>query len=198
MDISAVNSETSTLKPTRRLKPAARKVFDGVLSSFVHLGPSDAEQLTAYAEWSAIYAEALRETQRRPTVSVPVINRSTGNVVGEKTTRNPAFATLREAQQHVTSLGRRLLIDAHSADKRQRLLTKKARALAASEHATAAKDDARASFSEEQIGDTMRELRQHGYTLRGEALRNLALTQLETRAYIAGMADDPDCAYLFA
>src|SRR5690242_958918 len=134
--------DVSELKPTRRLKPAARKVFDNVSTSFVHLAATDAEALTAYSEWSAIYAEALRETQRSPMVSVPVVNRSTGNVVGERTTRNPMFASMREAQQHVTSLGRRLLIDAHSAEKRQRLLTKKARALAAAEHAQAESADA--------------------------------------------------------
>lgn len=182
-------SETALLKPTRRLKSAARKVFEQVSSSFVHLAPTDAETLTQYSEWSAIYQEALRETQRSPTVSIPVINRSTGNVVGERTARNPAFATLREAQQHVTSLGRRLLIDAHSADKRQRLLTKKSRALAASEQAQAAQTDA-PKWTEEQITEMMRRIAPRFAATPAVDLRSAAICELELQE----CATDPECA----
>lgn len=180
-----------TLKPTRRLKPAARKVFDKVSSGFVHLAPTDAETLTAYSEWSAIYAEALRETQRSPLVTVPIVNRSTGNVVGERTTRNPMFATLSEAQAHVTSLGRRLLIDAHSAEKRQRLLTKKARALAAAEHAQAeSTDDVAPKWSEEEIAKMMRRLAPTLASTPAVNLRSAAICQLE----LIECAADPECA----
>lgn len=196
MPLSAVNSATSTLKPTRRLKAAASKVFEGVSSSFVHLTAADAEQLTQYAEWSAIYSDALRETQRSPTISVPVVNRTSGNVVGERITRSPSFATLREAQQQVTSLARRLLIDAHSADKRARLLTRKARALQALEAEQAA--ITAQTFTEEEIEAEMNDLIRRGYTPRGEALRNAALDYLRIKREIAGIEDDPDCDVLFA
>jgi phage terminase small subunit len=198
--VNIATSETPLLKPTRRLKPSARKVFEQVQAGFIHLSPSDAEQLTQYAEWSAIYADALHETQRHPTITVPVINRSTGNVVGEKIVRNPMFATLREAQQQVTTLGRRLLIDAHSADKRQRLLTKKARALTASEQAQAA-ENARGeefTFTDEQIVAVMHELTERGDQHTGDELRQGALCELRFAAMIARDKNDPEMKELFA
>lgn len=147
-------SDQLTLLPTRRLTAKERAVFDRVSSQFAHLTASDAEQLTQYAESSVRYEAAVRETKKHPTVSQPVINRTTGNVVGEKPVRNPAFATLREAQAQMVSLGRRLLIDAHSADKRQKLLTRKSRSLTAAEQDTPALTEARmAAYAAEAYTD---------------------------------------------
>jgi len=131
------------LVPTRRLKARERAIFDRITNQFNHLRESDAEQLTQYSEASIRYENALKETQKHPVVTVPVVNRSTGNIIGEKTVRNPAYATLKEATQQMTALARRLLIDAHSAEKRQRLLTKNARAFAGSEQAPDPEDSFR-------------------------------------------------------
>lgn len=120
------NSDPIT--PTRRLNAKERAVFERVVSEFTHLQASDAEQLTQFAEAAVRYEKAAKDTKKNPTVSSPVVNRATGNVTGEKIIRNPAFITLKEAQTAMNSLGRRLLIDAHSAEKRQRLLTKRVRA----------------------------------------------------------------------
>jgi hypothetical protein len=116
------------ITPTRRLNAKERKVFDRVVADFTHFQPSDAEQLTQLAEATVRYEAAAKETKRNPTVSLPVINRASGNIVGEKVVRNPAYATLKEAQTAMNSLARRLMIDAHSAEKRQRLMTKRVRA----------------------------------------------------------------------
>lgn len=139
------------IAPTRKLKAAERRIFDRVTSSFLHLSPSDSEQLTQYAEAVARYEAAIKETKLRPLLSIPIINRSTGNVTGEKTVRNPAFATIKEATGLITSLARRLMIDAHSAEKRQKLLTKKARALAACESKSASDAEILGAINEEQI-----------------------------------------------
>jgi len=131
------------LVPTRRLKARERAIFDRITNQFNHLRESDAEQLTQFAETAIRYETALKETRKRPVVIVPIVNRSSGNVVGEKTVRNPAYATLKEATQQMTALARRLLIDAHSAEKRQRLATKNAIAFAGSEQAPDPTDEFR-------------------------------------------------------
>jgi len=102
------------LRPTRRISTRERAVFDRILRDFRHLRPSDAEMLTQYAETVVRYEIAAKETKKQPVVSVPIVNRASGNVTGEKQTRNPAFATLRESQQQMTALARRLMIDAAS------------------------------------------------------------------------------------
>lgn len=139
------------ISPTRRLTPKERKVFDRVTSEFVHLQASDAEQLTQYAEAVVRYQTALKETKANPTVTAPVVNRSTGNVVADKVVRNPAFITLKESQAQLNTLARRLLIDASSADKRNRLLTKRARTLAAIESKHSSDTALLDGLSEEQI-----------------------------------------------
>jgi len=134
---------TKPLEPTRRLTSKERRVFDRVSNEFEHLSVLDEEQLTQYAEAVIRYETALKQTRKHPTISVPVVNRSTGNVTGEKHVRNTAFATIKESLSQANTLARRLLIDAHSAEKRQRLLTKRARAAAGKEAlvATASRDD---------------------------------------------------------
>ena len=112
-------------------------MFRRILSEFQHLSTSDAETLTTYAEAVVRYDAARRETKKNPTVQTPVINRSTGNITGTRSARNPAFATLREALAQMTTLARRLLLDPASANKRATLLTKRARALRASEESAA-------------------------------------------------------------
>lgn len=184
------------LKPTRRLNAAERAVFDKVCADFVHLAPTDAEMLTQYAEAAARYQTAAKETKKNPTVSVPVINRASGNIVGQKVVRSPSFVTLKEAQSQMNALARRLLIDAHSAEKRQRLLTKKARALQASEQAQAASNDAQ-PFTEAEIAAMEQELLSQAVALRGDALRNLALHYLKIRADLAAWAAEGGDADLY-
>lgn len=169
-----------TLTSTRRLSSKERAVFDRVTSEFVHLAASDAEQLTQYAEAVVRYQTAAKETKKSSTVSIPVVNRATGNVTGEKIIRNPAFATLKEALSQMNALARRLLIDAHSAEKRQRLLTKKARALVAAETQSASSEAALANLSEEQIEEELESLRQANvYSLAtSEFLRQYAIWRL--------------------
>lgn len=190
-------SETSLLEPTRRLSTAERRVFDQIRGDFVHLVASDAEMLTQYAEAAARYQTAAKETKKNPTVSMPVVNRASGNVVGEKIVRNPAFVTLKEAQSQMNALARRLMIDPASAEKRQRLLTKKARALVAAEQA-AASNRAERQYTEAEIAAMEEELLSHAVTLRGEALRNAALQDLKIRADNAAWAHDDDLADLLA
>lgn len=151
MKTTRIVSNTAQITPTRRLATKERRVFDRVLSEFIHLTTSDAEQLTQYAEAVVRYEMAAKETKKHPTVSISVVNRATGNVTGEKLVRNTAFVTLREAQVQITALARRLLIDSHSAEKRQRALTKRSRALAASEAKSATHAAALNGVSEEQI-----------------------------------------------
>ena len=87
---------TASPIPTRKLTAKERKVFERVLSEFIHLTSSDGEQLTQYAEAVIRYETAVKETKKHPIVSVPIINRSTGNLTGEKLIRNPAFVTVKE------------------------------------------------------------------------------------------------------
>lgn len=54
-------------------------------------------------------------------------------MTGERQVRNPAFTTAKEAQASLVTLGRRLKIDAASAEWRQRRLTRSAQALGAIE-----------------------------------------------------------------
>jgi phage terminase small subunit len=141
----------AVITPTRRLTAKERKVFERVISEFDHLSTTDADMLTRYAETSARYVDALKETKKYPTVKQAVINRSTGNVTGYKEIRNPAFRTLTEAQSQLNSLSRRLLIDTASENKRLILQSKKSRAFTASEQADRSERDILASITEEQI-----------------------------------------------
>ncbi len=184
-----LTSSTASIIPTRRLRAKDRVVFDKVLSDFIHLQPSDAEQLTQYAEAVIRYRTAEKETRKHPTISTPVINRSTGNVVGEKTARNPAYVTMREAHSQMNSLARRLMIDATSADKRQRLLTKKARALAACEATGAESRSAVANLTEVQIEAQIEEFR-NKYTYTSEAV--LRAEVLWYLTVCKPLLDDPD------
>ena len=182
--------ESTTITPTRRLNASQRAIFDRVCADFIHLTSSDAEQLTQYAEAVVRYQTAEKETRKHPAISVPVINRSTGNPTGEKLVRNPAFSTLKDAQSQMNTLARRLLIDAASTEKRQRLLTKKARALAAAEATSAAQQDAISKLTESEIQtevDGLRKVWSHATeeVLRAEALWRLTvyyplLNQVET------------------
>ncbi len=171
-------SSSASITPTRRLPAKERAVFEKVLADFIHLQPSDAEQLTQYAEAVIRYRTAEKDTRKHPTVSTPVVNRSTGNVVGEKLVRNPAFATMKEAQTQMNSLARRLLIDATSADKRQRLLTKKARSLAASEATSAESKSAVANLTESQIQTRIEELRKKYIHATEDTLRAMAIWEI--------------------
>jgi hypothetical protein len=119
------------------------------------------------------YEEATKETRKNPTVSTPVVNRATGNIVGERIIRNPAFATLKEAASAIRSLARRLMIDAHSAEKRLRLLTKKSRALVAAESQAA--DDATNTITEEQIAAKIKEQKAQGLAYDEVGLRTNAI-----------------------
>lgn len=166
--------EKITLSPTRRLNKAERTVFERVNSEFIHLTTSDAEQLTAYAETVVRYEIALKSTKKNATISVPVVNRSTGNVTGEKIIRNPAFATLKEAQSQMVALARRLMIDAHSAEKRQRLLTKKSRAMIAAEQKQAADSASIADIDESAVQAKIDELRTVYTEATEDTLRTLA------------------------
>jgi phage terminase small subunit len=184
-------SEMATIAPSRRVPAAARLVFEKVASEFIHLRASDAEQLTQYAEAVVRYRTAEKETRKRPTISTPIVNRATGNIVGEKIVRNPAFATMREAQAQMNSLARRLMIDAHSADKRQRLLTKKARAMAASEAASAASQSAVANLTEFEIQNQMDEFRKRYTYATEDILRADVMWYLTV---CKPLLDDPDGA----
>jgi phage terminase small subunit len=182
-------TSTASIVPTRRLPAKERAVFDKVLTDFIHLAPSDAEQLTQYAEAVVRYRKAEKDTRKDPTISTPIVNRATGNVVGQRTVRNPAFATMRESQAQMNSLARRLMIDATSADKRQRLLTKKARSMAASESASADAQAAIKNLTEEQIQATMDEFRKK-YTYTTEAVLRADVMWYLTVA--KPLLDDPD------
>jgi uncharacterized membrane-anchored protein YjiN (DUF445 family) len=170
--------EQSVITPTRRLNKAQRAVFDRVIAEFIHLTSSDAEQLTQLAEATIRYQTAERETRKNPTISVPVVNRATGNITGEKIVRNPAFTTVKEAQSQMNALARRLIIDAASAEKRQRLLTKKARALAAAEAAKRQSQSAEAKLTEDEIQTEMDEVRKVYITATEEVVRAEAIWRL--------------------
>jgi hypothetical protein len=140
-----------TLIPTRRLNSKERRVFDRVASEFNHLTPTDEEQITQYAEAVVRYSTASKDSKKRPTVTLPVVNRSTGNVTGQKIVRNTSFATLKEAQAQINSLARRLMIDAHSAEKRLRYTSKKSRSAAGVVASDVASNVALASITEAEI-----------------------------------------------
>jgi len=166
------------IAPTRKLINKELDVFNRVLSESVHLTSADAEQLTQYAEAVIRYETALKQTKKHPTISVPVINRSTGNVTGEKRVRNPAFVTLKEALTQMNVLARRLMIDAHSAEKRQRLLTKRSQAMAASESKMAADSAVKNSITEKQIQAAMKMLAADSYFATEHVLRQHAIWYL--------------------
>lgn len=134
--------------------------------------------LTAYAEAVVRYEAAVRETKKRPTIAQPVINRASGNVTGEKEIRNPAFATLREAQQQAATLARRLMIDPASAEKRQRLATRKART-ADNLGAAAVDPKPHPHFTEEQISAVAEDRAQRVTWWHGD-FRQDAIDELES------------------
>ena len=185
-----------TLIPTRRLTSKERAVFDRVASEFVHLTPTDEEQLTQYAEAVVRYTSAAKSVKKSPTISLPVVNRSTGNVTGEKIVRNPAFISLKEASSATASLGRRLMIDAHSAEKRSRLATKRARAELGIVASEVAANIAALSITEEQIEAVMRDASKTYTAMPLAQLRDYAIWVL-TDPYLNSAPDDDD-AYLFA
>jgi phage terminase small subunit len=169
-------SDLTAITPVRRLTKKERVVFDRVLADFSHLKSSDAEQITQYAEASIRYADAAKDTKKNPTVKVPVINRSTGNVTNYKDVRNPQFRTVKEAVSDMNSLARRLMIDAASENKRLVLESKKARAGTGKASMTAWEKAAMASVTEEQITFKMAER---------ECSRESAIDLL-TNPYVAG------------
>ena len=144
-------SDLAAITPTRRLSKKERSVFDRVLADFSHLKSSDAEQITQYAEASIRYADAARDTKKNPTVKVPVINRSTGNVTQYRDVRNPSFRTVKEATSDMNSLARRLMIDSASQNKLLVLESKRARAATGKASMTVWERTVLASITEEQI-----------------------------------------------
>lgn len=187
------------LRPTRRLNKREKSTFDGIRSSFSHLTGADSELLTMYAETAERYRVAARDAKKSPTLAVETFNKSTGNATGVKVIKNPAATMAKESLSALTSLARRLLIDPASAEKRQRLLTKKSRALQAAEQAEA--EQTGRQFAEADIGAMMAELINRRYILRGHALRNAAIRELELLHDLADTADmvnDPEFAHLFA
>jgi P27 family predicted phage terminase small subunit len=193
------HTETPILAPTRRLNTKERDVFNRVVAEFAHLTASDEEQLTQYCEAVVRYQIAAKETKKNPLVSTPVVNRSTGNIVGDKLGRNPAWITLKESQTAMNSLARRLMIDASSANKRQSLLTKKARALSGIESQSIADNAVLASITEEQIQAEIQIAAAKYKDATPEVLRQEAIWVLTVLRPI--LADDPctdpDIAYLF-
>ena len=180
---------TNPIEPTRRLTSRERRVFDRVSNDFAHLSVIDEEQLTQYAEAVVRYEDALKSTKKHALISVPVVNRSTGNVTGEKLVRNPAFVTLKETLTQMNALARRLMIDAHSAEKRQRLLTKRAQALAAGESKTAADSAVQNGITEEQVAAAMKMLAAESHFATEHALRQHAIWYLTI--YLPS-ANDPE------
>jgi len=144
-----------SILPTRKLTAKERRIFDRILAEFVHLNSSDAEQLTQYSEAVARYERAAKETKLRPTIDSPVVNRASGNITGYKSIRNPAFITLRESQSQANSLARRLMIDAVSTEKRQRLQSKQMQALSGREAKIAAESARNCWVSEEDVQEEM-------------------------------------------
>jgi hypothetical protein len=183
------------LTPTRRLTAKERAVFDRVASEFNHLTSSDEEQLTQYAEANVRYQVAAKATKKHPTISLPVINRSTGNVTGEKIVRNTAFATLKESQAAMNSLARRLMIDAHSAEKRLRLASKIARSAFGIVASEVAANIAALSITEEQIQAAVQDASKKYPAMPPTQLRDYAIWVL-TDPYLNSAPDDVD-AYLF-
>jgi hypothetical protein len=175
------NTTLTTLTPTRRLSAKERIIFDRLTSAFTHLQPSDEEQITQYAEANVRYQIAAKETKKNPTISVPVVNRSTGNVTGEKSVRNPSFTTLREATSQMNSLARRLMIDAHSSEKRLRLASKKLRSASGVVASNAASNVALASITEKEIKAEMRAV----------AKMYTAMTPMQVRAEAIWRLTDP-------
>lgn len=188
--------QNPTLIPTRRLTAKERAVFDRVASEFVHLTPTDEEMLSQYSEAVARYTSAAKSVKKSPTISLPVVNRSTGNVTGEKTIRNPAFATLKEATAQMNSLARRLMIDAHSAKKRLRLASKIARSAFGIVASEVAANIAALSITEEQIQAAVQDASKKYPAMPPAQLRDYAIWLL-TDPYLNSPPDDDD-AYLFA
>lgn len=175
--------------PTRKMTAREQKVFDRVLTDFVHLTPSDSEMLTQYAEAVVRYETAAKEAKKNPTISLPVINRASGNIVGHKDVRNPAFVTVREAQSQANSLARRLMIDAVSAEKRQRLQARRLQALAAKETKEAAQSAAEHGVTEEQIQMEMERCRSVYINCSDSVLRHEAMWYLTV---CKPLEDDPE------
>jgi len=199
--LNATESEPNiTIVPTRRLTAKERSVFDRVVSDFVHLQGSDAEQLTQYAEAVVRYQTAAKEIKKNPNISIPVVNRATGNIVGEKLVRNPAFATVKETQTQMNTLARRLMIDAHSAEKRQRLLTRKARALAAVESKHSSDSSLLAGITEEQIKAEIEMAAKIYIHATPDVLRQDAIWTLTVFNPMMSIdpCTDPDLAYMYS
>jgi len=129
-----VNKTTLLLiEPTRKRSAKERREFDRIVANNPHLTAADARPITDLAILNVRIADSDTEVKKTPNIQVPQINRSTGNIVGHKPARNPAFATLREARVQAHRLDRQLLIGPQFAAKRLRLLTKQAQAAQAIE-----------------------------------------------------------------
>ncbi|MGA7524639.1 MAG: hypothetical protein WBW84_19470 [Acidobacteriaceae bacterium] len=196
----------STIEPTRKLKATEKKVFDRAVTSFAFLRPEDAELLTSYSEQGHRYAVTKRATDRKPTVTAPIFSRSDGKQIGQRPVRNPAFASMREALTQMRLLERRLttLNDKRraGAEREQRRKEKpkplpswsseQARARAAYDLAEKIEAEILAGtfeLTEARLEDIGQELLRVGCTLRGDELRTITLSFIESRFWAARHAE---------
>lgn len=121
-------STANDIKPTKRLAPKARKHFDRITAQNPHLLPENADAVTSYALALAGRDAAEIEITKRPRITVPVVNRSTGNVTGHAVKRNTAaFADLRLYSQQVRQYERSLRIGPAYDAQRSAMTTRRAR-----------------------------------------------------------------------
>ena len=175
------------VQPTRRLLKAEMVVFSRVLGEFPHLQASDSELLTQFAETVIRYEKALKDWKKRPEIETTITQ---GRQQITKTVPNPARVVVKQAQQAMVSLSRRLLIDAASVDKRMKLLAKKA--FANGETVDDYVSDGTYGFTEDQIkaeSDALRDIyhKTDDTALRQSALFNLRLMR---ELMVPSSADD--------
>lgn len=143
------------IEPTRKLSAKERREFNRIVASGPHLTPADGRVIADLAGLYVRRAEADADARKNKTIEQPIINRSTGNIVGTRQVRNPAFVTLRETSVQIGRLERALLLLPSQASKRLRLLTKQAQAAAENEQQHADEYQRHVAISDEDIQGLM-------------------------------------------
>jgi len=116
--ICAANSSDSAPKVPRDLSAVAKRLWKRLVAANIHLDESTTELLAAYCESYANWCLAQSDIREHGlTLKEPVVNRSTGNVVGYKVVKNPSVTIAKDEKQAMQSLAAKLGLDPTSRER---------------------------------------------------------------------------------
>lgn len=110
-------AESGPIRP-KFLSPVATKLWKKVTAEYSHLQSADTELLVAYVQsWEMLQLaqDALRE--HGLIISQPITNKTSGNIVGHRLTKNPAATAAKDAMAAMQSLSTKLGLDPSSRER---------------------------------------------------------------------------------